>query len=130
MTLKIVQTGLDTMDVLLIDDDDLFRETVRDMLDTLGYNVVEAEDGKRGIEAWRRGRADVVLTDILMPNQEGIATIRQIRQSGSDVWIVAMSGGQKHKLMFLDFARELGANRILRKPFNLNALKEAIEGST
>ena len=117
------------MDVLLIDDDDLFRETVRDMLDTLGYNVVEAEDGKRGIEKLSGG-ADVVLTDILMPNQEGIATIRQIRQSGHDVWIVAMSGDQKHKLMFLDFARELGADRILRKPFDLNALKEAIENRT
>ena len=118
------------MDVLLIDDDDLFRETVRDMLDTLGYNVVEAEDGKRGIEKLHGGGADVVLTDILMPNQEGIATIRQIRQSGHDVWIVAMSGDQKHKLMFLDFARELGADRILRKPFDLNALKEAIENRT
>ena len=118
------------MDVLLIDDDDLFRETVRDMLDTLGYNVVEAEDGKRGIEKLDGGGADVVLTDILMPNQEGIATIRQIRQSGHDVWIVAMSGDQKHKLMFLDFARELGADRILRKPFDLNALKEAIENRT
>ena len=123
-------TVLKTMDVLLIDDDDLFRETVRDMLDTLGYNVVEAEDGKRGIEKLRGGGADVVLTDILMPNQEGIATIRQIRQSGHDVWIVAMSGDQKHKLMFLDFARELGADRILRKPFDLNALKEAIEDRT
>lgn len=123
-------TVLKAMDVLLIDDDDLFRETVRDMLDTLGHNVVEAEDGKRGIEKLRGGGADVVLTDILMPNQEGIATIRQIRQSGHDVWIVAMSGDQKHKLMFLDFARELGADRILRKPFDLNALKEAIENRT
>jgi CheY-like chemotaxis protein len=77
------------MRVLIIDDDAELRSTMRKMLEAAGHEVVEAENG-RGMEAFRKQPADVVVTDIVMPKKEGIETIRDIRALSPHVRIVAI----------------------------------------
>lgn len=115
--------------LLIIDDDDLFRMTLRAIFEDAGFEVVEAPDGNHGIEAFERRPADVVITDILMPEKEGIETILELRRSHPEVKIIAMSGGgEAGNANFLDMAEKLGANRILNKPFTRSDVLNAVEG--
>lgn len=117
------------MRILLIDDDDLFREVTRIMLESAGHEVVEAEDGRAGLALFQKQPFDVVVTDLIMPQDEGIVTIRNIRVLDQDVRIVAMSGsGRTSDVNFLDMAAKLGANSALAKPFEKAALLACVEG--
>ena len=114
--------------ILVIDDNDLMREMLREMLEEGGHDVVEAADGREGAELCRREPADVVITDILMPEADGLEVIRQLRGSFPDIKLVAISGGQTTgKVDYLTFAQELGAARTFRKPFHPHELLAAIE---
>jgi CheY-like chemotaxis protein len=113
--------------ILIIDDDDQFRGMLRQVLGREGYEVVEARDGKEGIVRYRATPTDLVITDILMPEQEGLQTIRELRHAFPQVKIIAVSGGgAKGTLNFLKTAEMLGAQRALRKPFDLEELRRAI----
>lgn len=105
--------------VLVIDDDRLVRGMMRRALKTAGHEVMEAENGYAGLALFARAPADLVVTDILMPDKEGIATIRELRQQDRRVRILAVSGGGTHMVCekLLGFASELGANDVLAKPF-------------
>jgi len=104
--------------ILVIDDDAMVRHTMSKILRHGGYEVVLAEDGLRGVAAFRKEHPDLVITDIIMPEQEGIATISQIRREVHDAKIIAVSGGGRiGNADFLSMARKLGANDILPKPF-------------
>jgi two-component system, chemotaxis family, chemotaxis protein CheY len=104
--------------ILVIDDDVMVRHTISKILRHGGHEVVLAEDGVRGMVAFRKERPDLVITDIIMPEQEGIATISQIRRETHDAKIIAVSGGGRiGNADFLAMARKLGANDILAKPF-------------
>jgi CheY-like chemotaxis protein len=114
--------------VLVIDDDAMFLVLVRVMLLSAGYEVQEAGDGKAGIARYRQARSDVVLTDILMPKQEGLQTVRQLLVIDPEVKIIAMSVGGEGPFGYLNIALKFGARRILHKPFSLDELVEAIGG--
>jgi YesN/AraC family two-component response regulator len=117
------------MRVLVIDDEAALRQTMRRMLESAGHEVIEAENGRLGLEAYRKQPADVVLTDIIMPQKEGIETIRDIRAVDSKVRIVAISGGGRHQNMdFLRIAAKLGASSTLAKPFRKEELLACVEG--
>lgn len=117
------------MRVLVIDDEAALRATIRRMLESAGHLVVEAENGRVGLEAYRSQPADVVVTDIIMPQKEGIETIRDIRKLNGDVRIVAISGGGRNKNMdFLRIAGKLGATVTLAKPFRKEQLLACVEG--
>jgi len=104
--------------VLLIDDEDLVREMLTSALELGGYRVVTAADGVEGLEMYEKHRPRVVVTDILMPEKEGIETIMEMRQNGDDTVIVAISGGDRSgSELFLEVAGRLGADRTLAKPF-------------
>jgi len=104
--------------ILVIDDDPMVRQTIFKILRRGGHEVVMAEDGLRGMAAFRKERPDVVITDIIMPEQEGIQTIKQIRLEMRDAKIIAISGGGRvGNADFLSMAQKLGANEILAKPF-------------
>ncbi len=104
--------------ILVIDDDVMVRHTITKILRHGGHEVVTAEDGVRGMAAFRKEHPDLVITDIIMPEQEGIATITQIRREASDTKIIAVSGGGRiGNSDFLSMAQKLGANDILAKPF-------------
>lgn len=113
--------------ILIIEDDDLFREALGDALVERGYTVYRARDGNEGMNLYRVEPTDLVLTDIVMPNQEGTATIGMLRREFPAVGIIAMSGGLAHDApLYLKIATAFGANRALKKPFTVDALSEAL----
>jgi len=103
--------------VLVVDDDGAMRRLLRRILEGAGHVVVEAEDGRQGVKSFHTEAPDLVITDVVMPEQEGIQTIRDIRASGSRVGIIAMSGGGADGgALYLNMAQELGADAVLSKP--------------
>lgn len=113
--------------ILVIDDEPQLRGMVKQMLAQEGYAVEEAHNGAEGLRAFRQAPADLVITDIVMPEKEGIETIRELRRDFPDVKIIAMSGGGRvDPGEYLHFALKLGAARILRKPFRFHELLEAV----
>jgi CheY-like chemotaxis protein len=114
--------------VLVVDDQEWIRKLVREVLEQAGYVVEEARGGNEGLERYRARQADVVIMDILMPDQDGIESIVTLRREFPESRVIAMTGGGDMIgiLNFLDVARMLGANRTLQKPFTVNALLEAV----
>jgi CheY-like chemotaxis protein len=117
----------------VIDDEEPVRLTVRQTLELAGHTVVEADNGLAGMDMFNEHNPDLVVTDIIMPEQEGIATIAQLRQARPDLPIIAMSGGGRTgNVNFLQMASELGAEYVLDKPFHIDDLtamvKKALAG--
>jgi len=105
--------------VLVIDDDALVRDTIVRILERKGYTVLVAADGVRGLRMFHAEHPDLVITDIIMPEKEGLETIREIRGKQPDTKIIAISGGARIGNMdFLRMAGELGASEIMPKPFD------------
>ncbi|MGH7123490.1 MAG: response regulator [Stellaceae bacterium] len=102
--------------ILLIDDDEAVRESLALLLRTHGYEVMTAPDGRRGLDEFRRLAPSVVITDILMPEEDGIGAIREMRRLKPDAKIVAISGGGKvDKADYLTVAEQLGADAAIEK---------------
>ena len=113
--------------VLIIDDEPEMRRVLTRFL-SRKYRVVVAKNGHEGMRALLEHKPDIVVTDILMPEKEGIETIRDIQEQAPGTKIIAMSGGGlSHNLMFLDIARAFGADAVLAKPFGRATLMEAVE---
>lgn len=114
--------------ILLIDDDTAFRTTVREILDAAGYKVIEASNHREGIAGCQTHPIDLVLTDLLMPQPDGFATMRAVRVVRPTVKIIAMSGGgETGRTDVLHMAAFLGADRVLQKPMRRQALLEAVQ---
>lgn len=115
--------------ILLIDDDATVRYALKQVLERAGHQVDEATDGLIGVEMYTASRPDLVITDIIMPNQEGIETIIKLRRLAPDVAIIAMSGGGRTgNRDFLAMAEKLGAAKVMAKPFRPKELVEAVAG--
>jgi DNA-binding response OmpR family regulator len=113
--------------ILVIDDDDLVRKTIARILRSKDHEVLTAEDGRSGIRVFRAEQPDLVITDLIMPEQEGIETIREICRMAPDTKIMAISGGARFgNVDFLGMAAQLGASEILSKPFDPAALLAGI----
>lgn len=113
--------------ILLIEDEDVVRKIVERMLVRAGYGVSCAKDGSVGLELFNRVRPDLVVTDIIMPEKEGIEVIRYVRRHAPSTRIIAMSGGGILRTMdVLSYALKLGADFALRKPFQLDELLGAV----
>jgi two-component system chemotaxis response regulator CheY len=113
--------------ILVIDDDEDFRSMLRTALEQDGYIVEEARNGHEGSRHYRAVPADLVMTDILMPEREGLETIRALRQEFPAVKFMAISGaGPTGRLYFLPLATMFGALRTLQKPFTLQQLHEVV----
>lgn len=113
--------------VLVIDDDALVLSTLAAILRRAGYDVLLATDGDQGIDVVNRGRVDLVLTDIVMPNKEGIETIIELRKHHPDVKVIAISGGGTWGgANYLRLAEQLGASKILQKPVLPETVLEAV----
>jgi DNA-binding response OmpR family regulator len=103
--------------ILLIDDDLVVRTAMAQFLVDLGYQVVVADDGERGLRLFRSEKPDLVITDIIMPEKEGIQTIVEMRRERSNAKIIAVSGGGRvGKGDFLKVARSMGADDVIAKP--------------
>ena len=115
--------------ILLIDDDELLRDTVHQMLALDRHEVTEAADGEQGLKAWEPGRYDVVITDILMPRVDGAEVVNRIRERSPRQAVIAMSGGRRvlSASFNLQTAVLAGATAQLAKPFTQMQLRQAIQ---
>ncbi|MDY6952940.1 MAG: response regulator, partial [Thermodesulfobacteriota bacterium] len=117
-----------TARILVIDDDVQIRRMLRKLLEGTGYEVTEAPDGRQGISLYRQDPCDLVITDIIMPDKEGLETIRELRRDFPHVKIVAISGGGRASPdEYLHMAKSFGAKRTLAKPFDQKELLEAVQ---
>ncbi|HKP25885.1 MAG TPA: response regulator [Dongiaceae bacterium] len=115
------------MRVLLIEDDAPVRRIVRKMLERERHEVTEAENGRVGLDRLRESAFDLVLTDIVMPEMDGLETLIELRKDYPDLKVIAMSGGGRTGNMdFLGSAEKLGASAVLSKPFTIDVLATAI----
>jgi two-component system chemotaxis response regulator CheY len=115
--------------ILVVDDEDQIRRLVCQTLAQAGYHVTEARDGKEAVQQYRLVPADLVIMDILMPNQDGLETTVALRQESPDVKIIVITGGSDMIgiLDYLDVAKMLGAHRTLQKPFEMKTLLETVQ---
>ena len=106
--------------ILVIDDDPMVREFCRDLLEHEGHEVEEAANGEVGLELYQKDPADLVITDIVMPEMDGFEVIRTLRRDYPDAKIMAMSA-----LLYdeLPKAARLGADAVLEVPFGASRLK-------
>src|SRR5688572_6402238 len=116
--------------LLVVDDNEDMRQTMKRLLERLGYEVEIAANGARALEMQRQVAADVLITDIFMPDPDGLETINQVRTNFPDVRIIAMSGGGAsiREADYLSTATVAGADAVLRKPFSKESLLEALQG--
>lgn len=113
--------------ILLLDDDPELCSTLRDRLVMEGYDVQTASDGRLGLRLYHERPVDLVITDVLMPEMDGLEVIRELAGIPSPPLIIAMSGGGSRDLGFLVEAAEFGATRTLPKPFLLNDLVSLVK---
>jgi CheY-like chemotaxis protein len=118
--------------ILVVDDEAPVRKVLRTMLERAGYDVEDAPNGSIALEVLRDYPADVVITDIVMPEKEGIEIIQEMRADYPDIKIIAISGGgQIGPESYLEMARLLGAHQTLSKPVDgdvlLGAVRELLE---
>lgn len=104
--------------ILVIDDKESIREALVKLLEREGHEIELAENGKIGLDKFQESPFDLVITDIVMPDKEGIETIKDLRSLSPDVKIIAISGGGRTgNYGFLSVALKVGANSALPKPF-------------
>ncbi|MEO6003831.1 MAG: response regulator [Opitutus sp.] len=118
--------------ILVIDDDELLLTTIAHVLTVGGHAVATATDGVKASKLFQAEAFDLILTDIVMPNRDGLETVMTLRRDFPKVAVVAMSGGAalssfiERSKTYLELAAQLGAHRTLAKPFSPQQLKAAI----
>lgn len=114
--------------ILLADDEDLLREGVREILETADYAVIEARDGEEALSKFAVSNIDLVITDVVMPNMDGVDFVTRLRETFPDVPILTISGGSRvvSARFGLDSALLSGANASLTKPFTAKQLLEKV----
>jgi len=113
--------------ILVIDDDAAARGMLRDLVEELGHEVSVAENGDDGLRLFEERPFTLVICDILMPEKEGIETIREIKKKNPYTQVIAISGGgSSGNLEFLKMAQSLGADCAIRKPFEIEVMERTI----
>lgn len=111
--------------ILIIDDEESIRILLRSALEAAGYEVTEAVNGRQGLELYRQKPADLVITDILMPELNGLDMLLELTREFLNAKVVAISGAGGEKNV-LDVAKLLGARQTFRKPFSMPQLLGAV----
>lgn len=113
--------------ILVVDDEEQIRRILRTTLERAGHEVETAADGNEAVAAYDPARHDLVITDIVMPEKEGIATIQELHQANPDVKIIAISGGGRiSPEEYLDWARRFGVHRTFTKPIDRDDLLRTV----
>jgi len=113
--------------ILVIDDDDQVRRMLRMMLETKGHEVLEANNGKEGLRLHRTTHPELAITDMLMPEMDGVELMLALRSEAPQLKIIAMSGGGRYKQTeALDVAGPLGAFATIAKPFGFDAMLDLV----
>ena len=121
---------MDPRKILVVDDEPEFRDVLAANLGRLGYAVTLAADGREASVAIAASHFDLVITDLLMPDKEGLELIQELRRDNGSTRIIAMSGGGRNaSTSYLDLARRFGAHAMLTKPFTSTELVSAIDAA-
>ena len=114
--------------ILVIEDDDLHALFLKQWLEHSGYTVWLAANGAEGLKKYKDHGADLIITDLIMPEKEGIETIQEFAQMNARVPIIAISGGGRNQPdAYLEIASKLGAWRTFAKPYPIKSLIAAIQ---
>lgn len=114
--------------ILIVDDDEMMRAFIRELLLINDFKITEAANGKLGLKEFRENTPDLVITDIIMPEMEGISFIRELRSHNEEIPIIAMTGNVHGRMEeYLDISSQLGADEILRKPIKSQEFLDTIE---
>ena len=111
--------------ILIIDDEEVIRVLLRSVLEAAGYEVTEAVNGREGRELYRQSPADLVITDIVMPELNGLDMLLELTREFLHAKVIAISGAGEEKNV-LDVARLLGARQTFQKPFSMPYLLGAV----
>jgi len=113
--------------ILAIDDDIQIREMLKQFFERAGYEVLVAPDGKEALKLHQANPVNLIITDIVMPEKEGLETIMEFQRRSPEVKIIAISGGGKIAANeYLNLAKVLGAQKTFSKPFELKKLLEEV----
>ena len=114
--------------ILIIDDETNILLMLKKMLERAGYEIDLASNGEEGLRLFRSAPSDLVITDIIMREKEGLETIREMRKMQPNMKIIAMSGGGKISAdNYLETAKIFGASRIIEKPFTQQAMVSIVK---
>ena len=114
--------------ILLIDDEEPVRTLLRKMLEQFGHTVIEARGGTEGLALFPHAHVELVITDIVMPDKDGLEVLRELRRMDPSVKILAISGADvDRRAVYLNTARLMGAATVLAKPFVADQLRAAID---
>jgi len=111
--------------ILIIDDEEIIRALLRSVLEAAGYEVTEAANGRIGLELYRQNPRDLVITDILMPELNGLDMLLELTREFLRAKVIAISGAGVEKNV-LDVAKLLGARQTFQKPFSVSKLLGAV----
>ncbi|MCG3771765.1 MAG: Chemotaxis protein CheY [Nitrosomonadaceae bacterium] len=111
--------------ILIIDDEEIIRALLRSVLEGAGYEVTEAANGRIGLELYRQNPRDLVITDILMPELNGLDMLLELTREFLRAKVIAISGAGEEKNV-LDVAKLLGARQTFQKPFSVSKLLGAV----
>lgn len=114
--------SLPTIRILLVEDEPVLRSAIAAVLTKEGYQVFEAGDGEHALRFLRGQEVDLIIADILMPGIDGIELIMELGKSKHPAPIIAMTGGYLDADLYLKVAANLGASRVISKPFKIEEL--------
>lgn len=109
--------------ILVIDDQQAMRQLLRSVLESAGHQVMEASNGRMGLAVYSDQPTDLMITDIAMPEMNGLEMLAELKRSFPDVKVIVISGASSHEL---ETAKRLGARQTLPKPFAINQLLDAV----
>ncbi len=113
-----------TAKLLIVEDESMVRDVLRERFQRDGFSVVEAGDGRSGLQLLRSEAIDLVITDIVMPETDGIELLVAIRESWPKMPVIVVSAPTNQ--LYLEVARRLGADEVLEKPLNLERLSAQV----
>jgi DNA-binding response OmpR family regulator len=114
--------------ILIVEDDHQLREMLKQLLEGENYEVIESNDGEAAMRILQGTKVDLIISDIIMPEKDGVSLIRDLRKNYPELKIIAVSGGSRHidPQNPLRIVEKLGANITLTKPFKLSELLAAV----
>jgi DNA-binding response OmpR family regulator len=112
--------------ILVVEDDPAFRSVVGAALTKYGYSVIEASDGRAGLEVLKAHPIDLIVTELLMPEMDGIELIVELRETKNTIPIIAMTGRPDDTEVYLNVAKAFGAKYVFKKPFLMDDFISAV----